>query len=80
MLRQFLTREIFGRIATALCAGDEGEGGLASADLRAGLAAGQMVGMAMMRYIVDFPAVVEASQGGAWWQLVGPSIQRYLAP
>lgn len=79
MLRQFLTREIFGRIATALCAEGEGSDGLATADLRAGLAAGQMVGMAMMRYIVDFPAVVAASQEELV-ELVGPSIQRYLAP
>ena len=33
----------------------------------------------MMRYIVDFPAVVAASQEELV-ELVGPSIQRYLAP
>ena len=54
MLRQFLTREIFGRIATELTPVDA-EADLASAELRAGLAAAQMVGVAMMRYIVDFP-------------------------
>lgn len=78
MLRQFLTREIFGRVATELAGRDDPEA-QASAQLRAGLAAGQMLGMAMMRYIVAFPAVVEASQDELVAQL-GPTIQRYLAP
>jgi hypothetical protein len=48
-------------------------------ELRAGLAASQMVGLAMMRYIVQFPAVVEASHDELS-RLIGPTIQRYLAP
>jgi AcrR family transcriptional regulator len=73
MLREFLTREIFGRIAHALVPdGDD-------ADLRAGLAAGQMLGMAMMRYVVDFPAVAGAHREELV-EVVGPVIQGYLAP
>ena len=78
MLRQFLTREIFGRIATELTPVDA-RPDLASAELRAGLAAAQMVGVPMMRYIVDFPAIVDASCEDLV-ALVGPTIQRYLAP
>jgi hypothetical protein len=38
-----------------------------------------MVGLAFMRYIVEFPAVVDASHDDLA-RLVGPTIQRYLAP
>ena len=38
-----------------------------------------MVGLAMMRYIVEFPAVVDAEHDELA-ALVGPTIQRYLAP
>ena len=76
MLREFLTREIFGRVVRALA--DDGEPS-ADLELRAGLAASQMVGLAMMRYIVEFPAVVDADHDELA-ALVGPTIQRYLAP
>jgi AcrR family transcriptional regulator len=88
MLREFLTREIFGRVMKGLASADgrdddheRGRGGAATADLelRAGLAASQMVGLALMRYIVEFPAVVDASHDDLA-RLVGPTIQRYLAP
>ena len=49
----------------------------ADLELRAGLAASQMVGLAMMRYIVEFPAVVDADHDELA-ALVGPTIQRYL--
>ena len=75
MLREFLTREVFGRVV----AGIESRGGDGDADIRAGLAASQMVGLAFMRYIVEFPAVVDASHDDLA-RLVGPTIQRYLAP
>lgn len=78
MLREFLTREIFGRIATELTPAVPADG-LAPPQLRAGLAAGQMLGMAMMRYVVAFPEVVEAGREELV-ELVGPAIQRYLAP
>ncbi len=76
MLREFLTREIFGRVLFSLAAeGDRPE----DLELRAGLAASQMVGLAMLRYIVVFPAVVGADHDELV-ALVGPTIQRYLAP
>ena len=48
-------------------------------EVRAGLAASQMIGLAMMRYIVELPAVVDASHDELA-ALVGPTIQRYLVP
>lgn len=76
MLREFLTREVFGRVLRALSADGDRPADL---ELRAGLAASQMVGLAMMRYIVEFPAVVDAGHDELA-ALVGPTIQRYLAP
>jgi AcrR family transcriptional regulator len=76
MLREFLTREVFGRVVRELSAEGEPSAGM---ELRAGLAAGQMVGLAMMRYIVEFPAVVDATHDDLA-ALVGPTIQRYLVP
>ena len=76
VLREFLTREIFGRVVQSLA--PEGERP-ADLELRAGLAASQMVGMALLRYIVEFPAVVDATHDELA-ALLGPTIQRYLAP
>ena len=76
MLREFLTREVFGRVARELSADGVPSAGM---ELRAGLAAAQMVGLAMLRYIVDFPAVVDATHDELA-ALVGPTIQRYLVP
>jgi AcrR family transcriptional regulator len=76
MLREFLTREIFGRVTNALAADGEPADDL---ELRAGLAASQMIGVAMMRYVVEFPAVVAASHEELVAR-VGPTLQRYLAP
>lgn len=76
MLREFLTREVFGRVLRAMAADGDRPADL---ELRAGLAASQMVGLAMMRYIVEFPAVVDAEHDELA-ALVGPTIQRYLAP
>ena len=76
MLREFLTREVFGRVVNELSDDGEARAGL---EVRAGLAASQMVGLAMMRYIVEFPAVVDATHDELA-ALVGPTIQRYLVP
>ncbi|WP_457254098.1 TetR/AcrR family transcriptional regulator [Pedococcus sp. P5_B7] len=76
MLREFLTREVFGRVVRELSTEGEPSAGL---EVRAGLAASQMIGLAMMRYIVEFPAVVDATHDELA-ALVGPTIQRYLAP
>ena len=75
MLREFLVREVFGRVTAAFAREDRNAG----VELRAALAAGQMVGMAMLRYVLEFPAVVEASQEELVAQL-GPVLQGYLAP
>lgn len=74
MLREFLTREVFGRVVRELSSDGERPAGL---EVRAGLAASQMIGLAMMRYIVEFPAVVDATHDELA-ALVGPTIQRYL--
>jgi AcrR family transcriptional regulator len=78
MLREFLVREVFGKVTAALAA-EDGPDGPDGVDLRGALAAGQMVGMAMLRYVLEFPAVVEASQEELVAQLA-PVLQGYLAP
>ena len=78
VLREFLTREVFGRVVDAMAGEDSGET-RDELELRAGLAASQMVGLALMRYIVRFPAVVGASHDDLVAQLA-PTLQRYLAP
>lgn len=75
-LREFLAGEIFGRIAA-------GVRGAAPAPpdeaLRTGLAASQMLGFAVMRYVVRLPAVADAPAEEVV-TLLGPTLQRYLAP
>ncbi len=78
LLREFLSREVFGRV-TARLTPEGGIPGQASPELRAGLAGAQMVGLAMMRYVLRFPDVTDASADDIV-QLVGPTIQRYLVP
>ncbi len=78
MLREFLVREIFGHITRDLT--PSGATGLsADPELRAALAAGQMVGVGMMRYVVGFPSVVDATQDELV-ALLAPTLQHYLAP
>ena len=69
MLREFFSRELFGRVAVGL--------GVPDADLRAALAASQMVGLAMMRYVLRLEPVASApvDQLVAW---IAPTLQRYL--
>lgn len=70
MLREFLAREVFGRVALSL--------GVADPELRAGLAAAQMVGVALLRYVIAYPPVVRA-EPDALVALLAPTLQRYLA-
>jgi hypothetical protein len=70
MLREFMAREVFGRIAVQLEVPDPG--------MRAGLAAAQMVGLALMRYVIGFEPLVRASADEIV-ALVAPTLQRYLA-
>src|SRR5712692_8227208 len=67
LLREFVTREVLGRLARAL---DQPQ-------LRAALVAGQLIGLAMLRYVVRVEPLASASAAElvAW---LGPTLQRYL--
>jgi AcrR family transcriptional regulator len=69
MLREFIGREVLGRLAEAL--------ELDHPQLRASLAASQLIGLAMLRYVVRLEPLASAPprQVAIW---VAPSIQRYL--
>jgi AcrR family transcriptional regulator len=69
ILREFVTREVLARIAKAL--------ELDQPQLRAGLVASQLVGLAMLRYVVKVEPMASASTSEvvAW---LGPTLQRYL--
>ena len=75
MLREFLVREVFAKVAVAHNPGLDP----ATAELRATLAAGQLLGIAMLRYLLRFPALRRATVPELIAE-VGPVIQRYLAP
>jgi AcrR family transcriptional regulator len=69
LLRDFVTREVLARLAQAL--------ELDEPRLRATLAASQLIGVAMLRYVVKVEplASAPAARVAAW---VGPTLQRYL--
>lgn len=69
-VREFIHRSILQTIADAL----EGP----SADLRASLIASQLVGLLVGRYMLQFPALVEASVDELASR-VGPTIDRYAS-
>jgi AcrR family transcriptional regulator len=71
MLRQFVTREVVARLAAVI--GGEG------ARLRASLAGSQLVGLAMMRYVIHLEPIASADRGELA-RILGPVIQRYLSP
>jgi AcrR family transcriptional regulator len=69
MLREFVTREILGRLAAAAAPDDP--------QARAALAGTQIIGLAMGRKIVGIAPLAEADP--AWLAAtIGPTIQRYL--
>jgi len=69
LMREFVTREVLGRLAVAIKPDHP--------QLRAGLVATQLVGLAMLRYVIKVESLAGASRGElARW--IGPSIQRYL--
>jgi len=70
MLREFLVHEVFGKVASSM--------DVPEPHLRAGMAAAQMVGVAMMRYVIGYEPVVRASTDEIV-ALVAPTLQRYLA-
>jgi AcrR family transcriptional regulator len=71
MLREFLTATILRRIVTSLDLDPK------EAQLRTALAASQMVGMAMARYIIKIEPMASAPRE-TLVATVGPTIQRYL--
>lgn len=69
LLRDFATREILGRLAQAL--------ELDHPQARASLAASQLVGIAMLRYVVRVEPLASARADRlARW--IGPTLQRYF--
>jgi AcrR family transcriptional regulator len=69
LMREFVTREVLGRLARAL--------ELDKPQLRASLAASQLIGLAMLRYVVKVEPLASAGTDDvvAW---LGPTVQRYL--
>jgi len=69
MLRQFVSHEVVPRLAVAI--------GADRPELRAALAGSQLVGLAMMRYVIHLEPIASADPAELA-RAVGPSIQRYL--
>lgn len=69
LMREFVTREVLGRLAKAIDA-DEPQ-------LRASLAGAQLIGMAMLRYVVKVEPIASAD-GDLIVAWLGPTIQRYF--
>src|SRR5215471_21717818 len=69
LMREFVSREILARLAEAL--------ELDQPPLRASLAASQLIGLAMLRYVVKVEPLASASpeKVAAW---IGPTLQRYF--
>jgi AcrR family transcriptional regulator len=69
LIREFLANEMLGVVTRRLDVDDP--------DLRAALAASQLVGLAIARYAVRVDALVEASDA-ALTRWIAPTLQRYL--
>jgi AcrR family transcriptional regulator len=69
MMRQFITREVLGRIAASL--------EVDQPKLRAALSGSQMIGLAFMRYVIKLEPIASAERHDLV-RSVGPTIQRYL--
>jgi len=69
LLREFVTREVLGRLARALQVDQP--------QLRASLAASSLIGMAMLRYVIKLePLATARPEVVAAW--LGPAVQRHL--
>ncbi|HLZ95854.1 MAG TPA: TetR family transcriptional regulator [Candidatus Dormibacteraeota bacterium] len=70
LMRDFVSKEVLARVARAL--------ELDQPQLRASLAASQLVGLAMLRYVLKVEPLASASGAdvAAW---IGPTLQRYFA-
>ncbi len=71
LLREFVTRALLGRIAPALEGPDR--------ELRVAGAATQLVGLALLRYVIRVEPLASASDDEVV-ALVAPQVQRYLDP
>ena len=69
MIREFITRELLGRIATELA--------VDRPELRATLAASHLVGIAMVRIVIGVEPLASADPEEIV-AIVAPTIQRYL--
>lgn len=69
LLREFVTREIFGQVSRVVRTDD--------AQARAALIGSQLIGLAMMRYVVRIEPLtaMDPEQIARW---IGPTLQRYL--
>lgn len=70
MLREFLAREVLARIAASL--------GVADPELRASLAASQLAGVLLVRYVLRVEPLASAPVEDVV-PLLAPTLQRYLA-
>jgi AcrR family transcriptional regulator len=69
MMREFITRVLFGRLARGLR--------IDQPELRAALCGSQMIGLAMMRYVIRLEPIASADQDTVA-SAIGPTLQRYL--
>jgi len=80
MLREFLTGEVFTRVTAEMDARvPTVERPTSTPEIRGGLAAAQMVGVAIMRYVIEYGPVVDAGVEELV-ALLGPTLQTYVAP
>ena len=70
MLRQFISREVIGRLASML--------NLDRPQLRAGLAGSQLVGLALVRYVVKIEPIA-SMDAEELVRAIGPTLQKYLS-
>jgi len=78
MLREFVAESILGTVARAAGLGAPGSGmSQAEVEYRIGMVATQMVGLAMTRFVIGFPAVAGASVEDLA-ATIGPTVERYL--
>jgi AcrR family transcriptional regulator len=82
MLREFLTEAILGPVARAAAAearatGEAADPGQAGVEFRAAIAASQMLGLALARYVLALGPVAAASPDDLA-AAIGPTLERYL--
>jgi AcrR family transcriptional regulator len=71
MMRQFVTREVLGRVAATLQ--------LDQPRLRTGLAASHLLGVALLRYVIKVEPIASMERNALAGE-IGPVIQRYFEP